>query len=128
MKTAPNPRTTAAVVVPGTKKFTSTTFDPSAVKRRWGLNGANVLGYDASMLPNSIGVPLAAVALTWNPVPGVENTTPRGLFTLKKLAGRLFGAAEASGTPSQLISRRAPVPSLNRPLAPATVPPPRAVR
>src|SRR6185503_4389303 len=58
------------------------------------------------MLPNSTGTPEAAVALTWNPVPGVENTTPRGEFTLKKSAGRLFGAAEASGTPSQLISRR----------------------
>jgi len=33
-------------------------------------------------------------------------TTPRGEFTLKKFAGRLFGAANASGTPSQLISRR----------------------
>src|SRR5947207_3194073 len=58
------------------------------------------------MLPNSTAVPLAAVALTWKPVPGVEKTTPRGEFTLKKFAGRLFGADRASGTPSQLISRR----------------------
>ena len=61
------------------------------------------------MFPKSTSVPLAAVALTWNPVPGVEKTTPRRLFELKKLAGRRFGAAKASGTPSQLISRR-PVP------------------
>jgi 2-hydroxy-3-keto-5-methylthiopentenyl-1-phosphate phosphatase len=47
---------------------------------------------------------------------------------LKKFAGRLLGAEAESGTPSQLISRRAPVASLNRPLAPATVPPPRSVR
>ena len=59
------------------------------------------------------------------PVPGVENTTPRGEFTLKKFAGRLFGAADASGTPSQLISRRKPP---NDPFAPAVVPPPRSVR
>src|SRR5436309_15641096 len=62
------------------------------------------------MFPNCTGVPLAAVALTWNPVPGVPKTTPRGEFTLKKLAGRLFGAESASGTPSQLISRR-PLPN-----------------
>src|SRR5881296_224674 len=47
-----------------------------------------------------------ALALTWNPVPGVAKTAPRGEFTLKKFAGRLFGAERASGTPSQLISRR----------------------
>src|SRR5215217_1569926 len=58
------------------------------------------------MLPNRTGVPLAAVALTWKPVPGVLRTAPRGELLLKKLAGRLFGAAEPSGTPSQLISRR----------------------
>src|SRR3954466_15797314 len=127
LKTAPNPRTSAGVVVPGTKKFTSTTFDPRPVKRRWGVNGANVFGYEGSRLPNSTGA-TPAFALTWKPVPGVEKTAPRGLLTLKKLAGRLFGAATLSGTPSQLISRRAPVPSLNRPFAPAAVPPPRSVR
>ena len=41
-----------------------------------------------SRLSNSIGA-MPAFALTWNPVPGVENTAPRGLLTLKKLAGRL---------------------------------------
>ena len=44
--------------------------------------------------------------LTWKPVPGVENTVPRGEFELKKLPGKAFGAEKASGTPSQLISRR----------------------
>src|SRR5437867_7429736 len=63
------------------------------------------------MLPNSTGVTLPAFALTWKPVPEVERTTPRGEFTLKKFAGRLFGAANVSGTPSQLISRR-PSPKL----------------
>ena len=58
------------------------------------------------MLPNSTGVPLAAVALTWKPVPPVVKTTPRGEFVLKKLGGNRFGAENASGTPSQLISRR----------------------
>src|SRR4030095_15357439 len=53
---------------------------------------------------------MPALALTWNPVPGGENTAPRGEFTLKKSAGRLFGAESASGTPSQLISRR-PLPN-----------------
>ena len=63
------------------------------------------------MLPNSTGVPDAAVALTWKPVPGVPKITPRGEFALKKFAGRLLGAENPSGTPSQLISRR-PVPKL----------------
>src|SRR4051794_8465954 len=77
------------------------------------------------MLPNRTGVPvgLALFALTWKPVPGVEKTAPRGLFTLKKLAGRAFGADCASGTPSQLISRRTPP---NDPFSPAVVPPPRS--
>src|SRR6266536_690813 len=66
------------------------------------------------MLPNLSGVfvGLALSALTWKPVPGVKKTTPRGELALKKLAGKLFGAAKASGTPSQLISRR---PSGNEP-------------
>ena len=67
------------------------------------------------MLPNSTA-PAAALALTWKPAPGVENTTPRGELLLKKLAGRLLGAASASGTPSQLISRR-PEPKLPATLA-----------
>jgi len=57
---------------------------------------------------NSIGVfvGFSLSALTWKPDPGVKKTTPRGEFELKKLAGRLLGAAKPSGTPSQLISRR----------------------
>src|SRR5215470_14408848 len=62
------------------------------------------------MLPNLTGTPEAAFALTWKPVPGVENTTPRGELTLKKFGGKAFGEEAASGTPSQLISRR-PVPN-----------------
>src|SRR6058998_2052144 len=60
------------------------------------------------MLPNRIGVlvGLSLSALTWKPVPRVKKTAPRGELALKKLAGRLFGAEKASGTPSQLISRR----------------------
>src|SRR5947209_972766 len=66
------------------------------------------------MLPNRTGVAvgLTRLALTWKPVPGVVKRTPRGELVLKKLAGRLFGAAKLSGTPSQLISRR---PVLNEP-------------
>src|SRR5437899_3456447 len=69
------------------------------------------------MLPNRTGVSvrLESSALTWNPVPGVKKTTPRGELKLKKLAGKLWGAAKASGTPSQLISRR---PSGNDPPTP----------
>src|SRR5438045_1712140 len=76
------------------------------------------------MLSNWMGA-IPALALTWKPVPGVLKITPRGELTLKKLAGRLFGAERASGTPSQLISRRRPP---KEPFAPATVPPPRSVR
>src|SRR5262249_9826919 len=69
------------------------------------------------MLPNRTGVfvGFASSALTWNPVPGVKKTTPRGELALKKFAGRLLGAEKASGTPSQLISRR---PSVNDPPTP----------
>ena len=56
-------------------------------------------------MPNRIAGPVA-LALTAKPKPGVLNTTPRGEFTLKKLAGNPFGEAKVSGTPSQLISRR----------------------
>ena len=48
------------------------------------------------MLPNLTGA-MPALALTWNPVPGVEKITPLGELTLKKLAGRLLGAERASG-------------------------------
>src|SRR5437867_13140459 len=73
------------------------------------------------MLPNRTGVfvGLESSALTWNPVPGVKKTTPRGELKLKKLAGKLLGAATASGTPSQLISRR---PSGNDPPTPLLAP------
>src|SRR4051812_21981583 len=74
-------------------------------------------------VPVSVGAPL-----TMKPVPPVVKITPRGEFVLKKSAGRLLGAAKAAGTPSQLISRRAPVASLKEPFGPATEPPPRAVR
>ena len=120
----PNADVTAGVAVPGMKKVTSVTLLPSGVNRRCGLNGAKVPGYVALMLPKSIGA-TPAFAVTWKPVPGVEKTTPRGLLTLKKFAGRLFGALNASGTPSQLISRLTPP---KEPFAPATVPPPMAVR
>src|SRR5438046_2945593 len=75
--------------------------------------------------PNSGGTAPPALALTRKPVPGVENTAPRGELALKKLAGMLLGSERISGTPSQLISRRRPP---KEPLAPATVPPPTAVR
>jgi hypothetical protein len=73
------------------------------------------------MLPNRTGVFVGfeLSALTWNPVPGVKKTTPRGELALKKLAGKLLGAAKASGTPSQLISRR---PSTNVPPTPLLAP------
>src|ERR1700748_3111515 len=61
------------------------------------------------MFPNRTG-PSAAFALTSTPVPGVENTAPRGEFTLKKLFGSRFGAEKLAGTPSQFISRL-PVPN-----------------
>ena len=48
---------------------------------------------------------------TSKPVPDVENTTPRGELELKKFAGSAAGDANASGTPSQLISRL-PVPGV----------------
>ena len=51
-------------------------------------------------------VGLTLLALTWNPVPRVKNRAPRGELLLKKFAGIRFGAEKASGTPSQLISRR----------------------
>src|SRR5262249_1579878 len=64
------------------------------------------------MLPNLTGVfvGLTAFALTATPVPGVENSAPRGEFALKKLFGSRLGAENASGTASQFISRL-PVPN-----------------
>jgi len=55
---------------------------------------------------NSVGAPTAAFPLTLKPDAGPLNTAPRGELTLKKFAGMLLGADKASGTPSQLISRR----------------------
>ena len=74
------------------------------------------------MLPKSsdVTVGLPVLALTWKPLPGVEKMAPRGEFTLKKFAGRLLGAENESGTPSQLISRR---PDGNAPPTPLFVPP-----
>src|SRR5206468_4406760 len=105
VKTAPKPFVVAGVLLPGTKKLTSRMLLPNAVKRRCELKVWNIEEYVGLMLSNSIGA-IPALPLTWNPVPDVEKTTPRGELTLKKLAGKLLGAEEASGTPSQLISRR----------------------
>ena len=51
---------------------------------------AGICGIDIAKLNGSGS--RSELALTWKPVPGVEKTTPRGLLTLKKLAGRLLGA------------------------------------
>src|SRR5262245_11017535 len=120
VKITPNALVVAGVVVPGTKKVTSVIALFTAVNTRCGLNAAKSFGK-----PNSGGVAPPAFALTRNPVPGVEYTSPRGELLLKKLVGKGFGSATASGTPSQLISRRTPP---NEPFAPAVVPPPTAVR
>lgn len=61
------------------------------------------------MLPNRGGVPEPSLALTCTPPPSVLRIAPRArgaVVALKKSLGRLFGAALASGTASQLISRR----------------------
>src|SRR5262249_44384962 len=73
------------------------------------------------MLPNrtAVFVGLTPSALNWKPVPGVKNTAPRGELALKKLDGMSLGAANASGTASQLISRW---PSGNEPPTPLLVP------
>src|SRR5687767_93723 len=72
------------------------------------------------MLPNRAGVPLAALALTRKPEPGVLNTAPRGDVVLKKSAGNAFGDAKELGTPSQLIVLQ---PEVEEPPAPLSVPP-----
>ena len=92
----------------------------TAVNSRWALKA-----WKSDGKPNTVGVMPPALALTRKPVPGVLNTAPRGELTLKKLAGMAFGSARMSGTPSQLISRRRPP---KEPFAPATVPPPTAMR
>jgi hypothetical protein len=63
LKIAPKPLIEAGVLVPGTKKSTSTTLLPSEVKRRWGLNGSNVWEYVGSILSNWMGA-IPALALT----------------------------------------------------------------
>src|SRR3989454_5022324 len=108
VKTEPNPPTAAPVALPGTKKIVSTMLLSRAVKSRSGLKVLKILGKTGWRLPKRTGVfvGLTLSALTWKPDPGVKNTAPLGELALKKLAGRLFGAEKASGTPSQLISRR----------------------
>src|SRR5262249_14740139 len=108
VKTEPKPLTVAPVGLPGTKKSVSVTLLPRAVKSRCGLKVVKNTGKTGLRFPKRIGVcvRLSLSALTWKPVPGVKNTAPRGELALKKLGGRLIGAEKASGTPSQLISRR----------------------
>src|SRR2546426_446625 len=79
-----------------------------AAKSRCGLKTLKILGKSGWRLPKRTGVfvGLSLSALTWKPDPEVKNTAPRGELALKKFGGRLFGAEKASGTPSQLISRR----------------------
>ena len=60
-------------------------------------------------MPNRTGA-TPAFALTATPVPGVENSAPRGEFTLKKLFGSRFGSEKLLGTASQFISHL-PVPN-----------------
>ena len=93
----------AAVFVPGTKKFTSVMGLLTAVNSFCGLKAWKSFGK-----PNSGGVAPPAFALTRKPVPGVENTAPRGELVLKKSAGKALGSENDAGTPSQLISRRRP--------------------
>src|SRR5207237_5769409 len=101
------------LVTLSTKKLTSTILLPTPVKSRCALNVWNTDEYVGLILSNRTGAK-PALPLTCTPVPGVEKTTPRGEFSLNKFGCRLFGAERASGTPSQLISRRPP------PMAPAT--------
>src|SRR5206468_5127555 len=107
-KTERNPPTVAPVRPPGTKKTVSTTLLSRAANNRCGLKVLKILGKSGWRLPKRTGVfvGLSLSALTWKPDPGVKNTAPRGELALKKFGGRLFGAEKASGTPSQLISRR----------------------
>src|SRR5262249_25390578 len=90
---------------------------PIAVKSRWGLKVLKSRGNWLWMLPNLTGVFVGfrLLALTRKAAPEVKKTAPRGELALKKLGGRSFGSAKASGTPSQLISRR---PSGNEPPTP----------
>jgi hypothetical protein len=64
VNTAPKPVVKPGVFVQGTKKFTLVIVLPIAVKSRGELNVVKRPGYVALMLPNSIGLPEAALALT----------------------------------------------------------------
>src|SRR4051794_17146181 len=113
VNTAPKPVVRAGVALPGTKKRTSTMLLPNPVNSRGALKVVNKLGYVGLISLNSGGAPTAGFPLTLKPAAGPLNTAPRarpGVLPLKKSAGRLFGAERASGTPSQLISRR-PLPT-----------------
>ena len=116
VKTTPNALVVAGVAVPGTKKCTSVTGEPTGEKS---FCGEKVW---KAGLPKRTGVAPPLFALTVNPVPGVPNSTPRAL---NMPAGKGLGSLAASGTPSQLISRRTPP---NEPLAPAVAPPPTSAR
>ena len=98
-KTAPKPFTSAGSEEPGTTKETSVILEPIAVSIRWAENSENISGYNASMFPKSIGVPvgLDPFALTCKLVPGVEKITPRGESTLKKSVASILGAAWVLG-------------------------------
>jgi hypothetical protein len=80
--------------VPGIKKSASVMLLSKAVKSLCGLNVLKMLGKLARIFPNLTGVfvGLLLLALTWNPVPRVKNTAPRGELLLKKFAGSRFGA------------------------------------
>src|SRR5207249_9031016 len=68
VKTAPKPLTVAGVVLPGTKKLTSRTLLPRAVKKRYGLNVWNIVEYVGLIVSNLIAA-TPVLPLTWNPVP-----------------------------------------------------------
>src|SRR3954452_13550543 len=114
--TAPKPRAEAArLTSPGMTNPTDMSFDWSGVNSRSGENVLNWGGYEGLRLPKRGGVlvGLAASALTWK-AGAPLNTAPR---PAKAVGERLLGAAAASGTPSQLISRRpAPCAPETRPL------------
>src|SRR6266568_2880278 len=98
-KTTPKPLTKPLVVVPASLKSTSTWFEPTAMNS---FLGEKALNWSASPALTEAN----AVLSTRRPVPGVENTAPRFEFTLKKVAGKVSMLVRATGTPSQLISRR----------------------
>src|SRR5438067_12102804 len=94
LNTQPKPFTTADVFVPGTKKVTVVWLvgreapeRKSGVKRRGGLNWANVVVELGSRFPKFCGAgwpaPLSVVApLTCNSLPNTQTTTQSGEFRL----------------------------------------------